>query len=182
MKPGTSGPRHHRLPRVPGIMEIVWSWLGAFTGIGLIALLAQWWSKPAALMLIGSYGASAVLVYGAPRSPFAQPRNLLGGHVLSALTGVAFFQLFPDSQPLAAALAVATAIALMQVTRTLHPPGGATALIAVLGPQAVHDAGWLFPLPVALGAAILLAVALAINNLPGQRRYPEYWFRDPQTP
>lgn len=168
--------KHHRPSTLPAIMEIVWSWLGAALGIGIVALLAQWWSKPAALMLIGSYGASAVLLYGAPRSPFAQPRNLLGGHLLSALIGVAFFRLFPDAVTIAAPLAVATAIAAMQVSRTLHPPGGATALIAVIGPRDVHDIGWLYPLPVLAGAVILLAVALAVNNLPGQRRYPEHWF------
>lgn len=176
MKHDTPGTRHHGPSRVPAFLEIIRSWLGAAIGIGLVAMLAQWWSRPAGLMLIGSYGASAVLLYGAPRSPFAQPRNLLGGHILSAIVGVACYQLFPDNQPLAAALAVATAITLMQVTRTLHPPGGATALIAVLGPPPVHDAGWLFPIPVAFGAVILLAVALIANNLSSQHRYPEHWF------
>jgi len=160
---------------LPPFMEVVVSWVGAAIGIGLVALFSQWWSKPAALMLIGSYGASAVLLYGAPRSPFAQPRNLVGGHLFSALIGVAAFKLFPDALVIAAPLAVATAIAFMQITHTLHPPGGATALIAVLGPQQVHDVGWLYPLPVVTGALILLAVALVTNNLPGQRRFPEHW-------
>ena len=160
---------------LPPFLEIVVSWSGAAIGIALVALFSQWWSEPAALMLIGSYGASAVLLYGAPRSPFAQPRNLIGGHLFSAFIGVAAFKLFPDVQAIAAPLAVATAIAVMQLTRTLHPPGGATALIAVLGPEQVHALGWLFPLPVVVGASILLAVALVTNNLPGQRRYPEHW-------
>ena len=176
MKHDTAGPRQHGPSRRPPFIEIVWSWIGAASGIGLVGVLAHWWSRPAGLMLIGSYGASAVLLYGAPRSPLAQPRNLLGGHILSAIVGVACYQLFPDNQPLAAALAVATAISVMQITRTLHPPGGATALIAVLGPRAVHDTGWLFPVPVALGAGILLAVALVVNNLSRQHRYPEQWF------
>jgi len=161
--------------RATTFREALRAWFGGVLGIGLVALFSQWWAEPAALMLIGSYGASAVLLYGAPQSPLAQPRNLIGGHLFSAVIGVAAFKLFPDVQVIAAPLAVATAIAVMQITQTLHPPGGATALIAVLGPQPVHDVGWLYPLPVVTGALILLAVALLTNNLPGQRRYPMSW-------
>lgn len=174
--PASAPKRHHGPSGTPAYMEILWSWIGAALGISVVAVFAQWWSKPAALMLIGSYGASAVLVYGAPRSPFAQPRNLLGGHLLSAFIGIAACKLFPENTAIAAPLAVATAIAAMQITRTLHPPGGATALIAVIGPEPIKDLGWLYPFPVIVGALILLAVALLVNNLPGQRRYPEHWF------
>ena len=160
---------------LPHYMEVIIAWLGALAGIGIVAFLAGWWSRPAALMLIGSYGASAVLLYGAPRSPFAQPRNLIGGHLFSAIIGVAAYKLLPDTALMAAPLAVATAIAVMQLTHTLHPPGGATALIAVIGPPEVHQVGWLYPLPVVIGAGILLAVALVTNNLPGQKPFPERW-------
>lgn len=160
---------------LPPRLTVVLAWAGAAAGIGLVGLFSQWWSQPAALMLIGSYGASAVLLYGAPQSPLAQPRNLIGGHLFSAIIGVAACKLFPDSVVIAAALAVATAIAVMQLTRTLHPPGGATALIAVIGPPEVHQVGWLYPLPVVIGALILLAVALLFNNLPGGKTYPEHW-------
>ncbi len=119
------------------------------------------------VMLIGSFGASAVLVYGAVRSPLAQPRNLVGGHVISAAIGVAAHQLLGAAPWLAAAAAVATAIAAMHATRTLHPPGGATALIAVIGGDQIHALGYLYVLaPVGLGAALLLLVALLVNNLP----------------
>jgi CBS-domain-containing membrane protein len=81
------------------------------------------------------------------------------------------------SQLLAPGLAVATAIALMHLTRTLHPPGGATALIAVIGSDHIHAAGlWYVLIPAGLGPAILLAVALVVNNLPATRRYPETWW------
>lgn len=173
--PASPQKRHHGPSKTPAFMEIIWSWIGAALGIILVATFAQWLSRPAMLTLIGSYGASAVLLYGAPRSPFAQPRNLVGGHLLSALIGVAACKLFPDNTALAAALAVATAIAVMQLTRTLHPPGGATALIAVIGPGQIRDLGWLYPFPVLFGALILLGVALLVNNLPGQRHYPEHW-------
>jgi len=128
------------------------------------------------LMLVGSFGASAVLIYGAVESPLAQPRNLMGGHVLSALVGVAMVKLIPEAAWIAAPLAVATSIATMHVTRTLHPPGGATALIAVIGGEQVHALGFLYALaPVGLGALIMLAVALVVNNLSPKRCYPLFW-------
>ena len=158
--------------------EILWSWLGAFIGIGAVALVsAQLFSGQGLSLMIGSFGASAVLIYGAPRSPLAQPRNLIGGHVVSAFIGVVCWQLFRDIPGLAQALAVATAIALMHLTRTLHPPGGATALIATLGVPEIDRLGfWFILMPALLGPLILLLVALLVNNLPRTRRYPEIWF------
>jgi CBS-domain-containing membrane protein len=76
-----------------------------------------------------------------------------------------------------AALAVSITAAAMLVTKTVHPPGGATALIAVIGGEKIHQLGFLYPLlPVGLGALILLVVGLLVNNISRNRRYPEYWF------
>ena len=106
----------------------------------------------------------------------AQPRNLVGGHVLSAIVGVTCFKIFGGHLWLAAAVAVATAIALMHATKTLHPPGGATALIAVIGGETIHDLGYLYVLlPAGAGAVIMLIIALLVNNLSKNRRYPEFW-------
>ena len=148
-------------PRVSN-SEIFWSWLGAFLGISVIALLAQLYFDSRDLpLMIGSFGASAVLVYGAVRSPLAQPRNLVGGHVVSAVIGVICWKLLHDHLWLAEAMAVATAIAVMHATRTLHPPGGATALIAVIGSPRIHELGFLYVLiPATVGPLILLAVGL----------------------
>jgi CBS-domain-containing membrane protein len=164
-------------PRV-SLVEVCWSWIGSFCGIAAVALLHyKLVDQNGLLMLIGSFGASAVLIYGAIKSPLAQPRNLLGGHVLSALVGVACQQLLPSTAWLAAALAVATAIAVMHATKTLHPPGGATALIAVIGGEKIHSLGFSYALfPVGGGALIMLVIALLVNNIPKQRRYPEFWF------
>jgi CBS-domain-containing membrane protein len=158
--------------------EVFWSWVGAVLGIGLLAWIGARVFAPRDLpFLIGSFGASAVLVYGAPRSPLAQPRNLVGGHMISALIGVLCWQLFQAWPGVAQALAVATAIALMHITRTLHPPGGATALIATLGSAEIQRLGfWYVLMPATLGPLILLVVALLVNNLPRSRRYPEVWF------
>jgi len=164
----------------PGVTvpEIIWSWVGSFLGITAVAVLHfNFFSQGDLTFIVGSFGASAVLIYGAVRSPLAQPRNLLGGHIFSAVIGVASYQLFHAFPWFAAAFAVATAIAVMHATRTLHPPGGATALIAVIGGDSIHDLGFLYVLlPVATGAAIMLIVALMVNNLAGSRKYPEFWF------
>ena len=164
-------------PPAVGLSEIIWSWTGAFLGIAIVAYINfNILAGTDLVMLIGSFGASAVLIYGAVRSPLAQPRNLLGGHVLSALTGVACYQLLNEHMWLASSVSVATAIAVMHATKTLHPPGGATALIAVTGSEEIHRLGFLYAvIPVGLGAVIMLAVALLVNNLNKNRRYPEFW-------
>jgi CBS-domain-containing membrane protein len=171
MKGGGKGP-----PGVVGV-EFAWSWIGALIGIGSCAYLSSKYFEPRDLtLLIGSFGASAVLVYGAIKSPLAQPRNLVGGHVLSGLTGVACFYLFGGVIWFAAAMAVSCAIVLMLATKTLHPPGGATALIAVIGGAKIHSLGFLYAfLPAGAGAIILLLIALLVNNLSKNRKYPEYW-------
>ncbi len=128
-------------------------------------------------MIIGSFGASAVLIYGAITSPLAQPRNFVGGHIISAVIGVASYQMFQDHLWLAASVAVATAIAAMHFTKTLHPPGGATALIAVIGSSKIHGLGYLYAvIPVGVGVLIMLIIALLVNNIPKNRRYPVFWF------
>lgn len=163
-------------PRVM-ISEILWSWIGAFFGITAVAgIHYNLLQNTDFFLIIGSFGASAVLIYGAIKSPLAQPRNLLGGHIFSGVVGVASCQLFQSHVWIAAAFAVATAIAIMHLTKTLHPPGGATALIAVIGSDKIHDLGYWYALvPVGLGAFIMLLVALIINNIPDKRRYPEFW-------
>jgi CBS-domain-containing membrane protein len=164
-------------PRVSGA-EIMWSWIGAFLGIAAVAWVGHLFFAGTDLsLMIGSFGATAVLLYGAVRSPLAQPRNLMGGHILSAIVGVACWKLLHQYPWLAEAMAVSTAIALMHATRTLHPPGGATALIAVIGSAKIHDLGfWYVLMPATVGPLILLVVALLVNNIPASRRYPEIWF------
>jgi len=154
--------------------EHFWAFLGAFVGMGIIAYLQyNMFPKQDYVFLIGSFGASCVLVYGVIQSPLAQPRNLIGGHVISAIVGVTAAKLFPDMIWLASAVAVALSIVMMQITKTLHPPGGATALIAVTGSPAIIKLGyWYVISPVLSGATILLIVALVFNNMTSKRQYP----------
>jgi len=160
-------------PRVH-IKEIGWSWLAALVGVGLVAWLNN--APHATLLLVGSFGASAVLIYGAVNSPLAQPRNFVGGHLVSAIIGVAAWKLFSNHPTLAAAVAVATALAAMHWTRTLHPPGGATALIAVIGGDSIHRLGFSYVLlPVFGGSLIMLVVALLFHKMVKWSEYPEFW-------
>ena len=165
-------------PPIVSMSEILWSWAGAFLGMAPVAYINYHILEGTDLiMVIGSFGASAVLIYGAIKSPLAQPRNLIGGHVISAIIGVTCYKLFYAHMWLAAALAVATAIAVMHATKTLHPPGGATSLIAVIGSQQIHSLGYMYVfIPAGLGAVIMLFVALIVNNIPKTRSYPEFWF------
>lgn len=117
-----------------------------------------------------------MLIYGVINSPLAQPRNLIGGHVLSAIIGVTKYRLLPQEQWLAGALA----IVVMQITKTLHPPGGATALIAIIGSPKLKALGYGYVLvPVLSGVLILLLVAVVVNNITATRHYPanKHWYR-----
>ncbi len=165
-------------PSRVSLSEIIWSSVGAFLGIAAVALISyNILGGTDLVMVIGSFGASAVLIYGATESPLAQPRNLIGGHVISAIVGMTTYQLLHAHLWLAASVAVATAIAVMHATRTLHPPGGATALIAVIGSTKIHALGYLYVImPAGVGAIIMLAVALLVNNIPKNRQYPEFWY------
>ncbi len=117
MKGGAKSP-----PGVGG-WELLWSWLGAVIGIGICGYLSSKYFEPRDLtLLIGSFGASAVLVYAAIKSPLAQPRNLIGGHVISGLVGVACYQLFGGTIWMAAALAVSLAIVAMLARRRSTRP------------------------------------------------------------
>lgn len=154
--------------------EHFWAFIGSFVGLGIIAFLQyKTFSDTDMVLLIGSFGASCVLVYGVIQSPLAQPRNLIGGHVVSALVGVTIQKLIPDILWIAAPLAVSLSIVLMQITKTLHPPGGATALIAATASPQIKSLGYFYVIsPVLSGALILLITALIFNNLTSKRSYP----------
>ncbi len=122
------------------------------------------------LFLIGSFDASAVLTFGAPRSPLAQPPNLIGGHLICGCTIRIAIDRFEHST------ACALAIIAMQLTETMHPPDGATTLIAVKTRSILPWAHFLFILmPVLTGAYAMLLVALVINNMAPKRTYPCFY-------
>lgn len=154
--------------------EHFWSFMGSFIGLGVICYLNyQHLSQYELTLLIGSFGASSVLIYGNIGSPLAQPKNLFLGHLISAFVGVTAYKLIGNYIWIAAPLAVSTSIIAMQMAKSLHPPGGATALIAVTGGPAITDLDYDFLFsPVLTGVFILFAAALVFNNITPKRQYP----------
>ena len=154
--------------------ERVVSTVGGFLGILFILLASEavLGERGATLLIVASMGASAVLLFAVPHGPLSQPWSLIGGHTISALIGVTCARFVPDLF-LAAALAVGLAIGAMHYLRCIHPPGGATAITAVIGGPAIHALGYQFLFaPVLLNVAIILATAIAVNGFFAWRRYP----------
>ncbi|CCH51915.1 HPP family protein [Fibrisoma limi BUZ 3] len=173
--------RHYRVARYvvyrQTILEPVdhlWTFLGTFAAISSIGLIQQaGFTRQDTIFLIGSFGASCVLIFGATHSPLAQPRNLIGGHLLASLIGVAIHKCLPDQLWLSSALAVSLSIVVMQITKTMHPPAGATALIANIGSEKIIQLGFGYTLtPVLTGVSVLFVIALIVNNLAPHRTYP----------
>ncbi len=151
----------------PVPLDIILSLLGTLIGITAIVLLSHKFD----LSVMASFGASAVLVFGVPDAPMAQPRNVIFGHAFSAVAGVATVIVFGLTW-WSPAVATALALLLMLLTKTTHPPGGATALFAVM--SQVHFS-YIFT-PVMAGAIVLVIVGLLFNNLSPNRHYPRYWY------
>jgi CBS domain-containing membrane protein len=146
--------------------------LGACIGICVTGLISAAIMGHADLpLIVAPIGASAVLLFAVPASPLAQPWSIVGGNTISALVGVVVAYFVRDTM-LAVGLAVSLAILAMSLTRSLHPPGGAAALTAVIGGAAVAKAGFWFPfIPVALNSVILVGLGLVFHKL-ARRQYP----------
>lgn len=155
------------LPPRPGLKPVALAWLGGFLAIAAVALLADALSVA---MVLGSFGATCVLVFGYPDVPFSQPRNVITGHFISSLIGLIFLTTFGPHW-WSVSLSVGTAIAVMMLTRTVHPPAGSNPVIVFL-----TQPSWAFLLlPTLAGATIVVAVALLYNNSTRDARYPKYW-------
>eukprot|EP00899_Mesostigma_viride_P002669 jgi/Mesvir1/12402/Mv00571-RA.1 len=167
-------------PPAPPLTEILASGATAFGAMAALSCLHFGITSGSDLTLIlGSMGATVVLVYGAPHLPLAQPRNVVAGHLVSCVVGVACQQLIAapmGSSWLAAPTAVSSSIMAMQALRCLHPPAGGTALIAAMGSQQVQDMGFLLLVPTGVGAVLLTLGGIAFNNLIKGRRYPHSWW------
>ncbi|ELR10541.1 hypothetical protein GMDG_04816 [Pseudogymnoascus destructans 20631-21] len=184
------GHRPHPHPLPPTLLTTLLALLGTFTGLALATLLFHHLPSlsPATdtnPLIIASLGATAILLYSTPASPLAQPRPLLLGQTISATVGIlialAFRSLGPEEferlRWLAGALAVAVAAAVMAITKTVHPPAGATALLAVTSDEIV-ELGWGLLALIEVGCAAMLVVALVWGNVHGGRRYPVFWWTE----
>ncbi|BEI79572.1 hypothetical protein CcaverHIS002_0101010 [Cutaneotrichosporon cavernicola] len=198
-EPGTKAP-YQPLPfppftwfaRLPLKYEVwLMSFIASFVGIALIEIvMIAGFPDEGVIMIVASFGASAVLTFATIDSPLAQPRHLVGGQVVSAIASVAITRCFRHATGyhleettshdglkhvvwINGALAMAAALLAMQVTGTTHPPGGATALIASVMPSGVAMS-WRLVYIVIISGLLMLGWAMIINNV-GRRRYPTYW-------
>ncbi|WP_084143330.1 HPP family protein [Methylocapsa acidiphila] len=154
-------------PSRPPLRQVAIAFLGAFIAISVVAFAAAASQLP---WVLGSFGASCFILFGFPDSPFAQPRCVIGGHFLASATGLIVLSLF-GAHWWSMALAVAASIALMQLTRTAHPPAGSNAAIVMLSTP-----NWSFLIiPTLLGACALVTVAFVYNNFIVNRAYPKHW-------
>lgn len=150
------------------------AFVGSFLGMTMVFFIHKWtiiFTHLDLVLLIGSLAASTVIIFATPHSPYASPRHVIGGHLIAAFIGVSFYKLMGamDSPWLCCSLTVALAILLMQITKTTHPPAGATALIAIIGSNKVHALGYLYVLiPVLSGSLILLGTSYFLRYIQKQ--------------
>lgn len=176
----------HTTRKIGNLVVVAWAFVGVFCGVSVVNVVDSHIRAFRAnggtnAITVGSFGAAAVLEFYAIESPLAQPRNAVFGQVLSSLVGVAVARLFSLAGParfhtlrwLAGSIACAAATAVMALTGTVHPPAGATALIAVADDH-IYNIGWYLIPAVLLGSVLMQCIALIINNI--QRRYPTYWW------
>ncbi|KAJ4292526.1 hypothetical protein N0V90_009189 [Kalmusia sp. IMI 367209] len=180
------GYRGKPAPPSTNLMVCIWGFIGAFGGVAILLAVfshSTYFTSRNVPAIVASYGASAILCYGAIEVPLAQPRSLIFGHFFSALIGVIVSVIFnyelkpnedrvPNLQWLAAALATSIALVVMHLTKTTHPPAGATALLPCVDPT-IWALRWYFLPVVLLSSMLVLASALLVNNI--QRQYPKFW-------
>ena len=154
-------------PEQPRISNIAYSWLGALIAIGCLAALNLLSQYP---LILGSFGASCFILFVVPSTPYAQPRNVIGGHFISSLIGLIFFHVI-STEWWGMALALASCIAAMQFLKVSHPPAGSNPIIVYLS---APQWGFLFS-PTLIGACILVLIALFYINLRKEQTYPQYW-------
>ncbi|KAK0391476.1 hypothetical protein NLU13_0977 [Sarocladium strictum] len=176
------GHRTHQTHNIGTLAPVFWAFIGIWCSLSIIQVVdlhIPSFEARGVPIIVGSFGAAAVLEFYSIESPLAQPRNAILGQAISALTGVAICKLFLLSDNFeeyrwaGGALACALATSLMALTKTVHPPAGATALLAVIDDSLVH-LGWFLVPVMLLGCALMLVVALLINNI--ERTFPIYWW------
>src|SRR5918999_472785 len=162
------------LPPLAPTKGIALAGLGGVIAMSLLDLLG---ATMQTTLVLGSFGASCVLLFGFPDVPFSQPRNIVAGHFLSSLIGLAFLKLLGPSW-WAMGLATGTAISVMMMTRTVHPPAGSNPVIVFLS-----QPSWEFLLfPTLIGASVLVPVGLLFHNSTREARYPKYWLGGMREP
>lgn len=155
------------IPARPTLRIAFLSGLGGFLAIAVLDTLARTQSIP---LILGSFGASCMILFGLPDSPLAQPRNTIFGHLICSFMGLLFLTFFPDYW-WALPAAVGASMMTMMLTRTVHPPAVSNPVIVFISKPA-----WIFLFtPTFAGAVVLVIVAYLYNNYVRKIHYPRYW-------
>ncbi|CAG8460187.1 293_t:CDS:2 [Funneliformis mosseae] len=173
-------------PKPSHVRIVIWSFITSFIGIGTLGLFTwniEFFREREIPVSISSMGATAILIYGTCDSPLAQPRNLYLGHITSSLIGITVNIMMKQitANPigykwLTCALSVSLSMLVMQLTNTIHPPAGATALMLALDDPKITSLGYLFAIvPVLLGVTLMFVISLILLNI--QNKYPVYWWK-----
>ncbi len=161
IKPSSAPPR-------PQKMAILIAFLGSFSCILLLNILTYYGNY---LWIMVPFGATCVLAFALPESPLAQPRHIVGGHLVTAGVGLAVLY-FLGQGIWVSALAVALGIVCMQILRVTHPPAGANPLLIL-----ALEPSWLFLIsPVLLGSLMIVLISYLCHRIKGDVRYPVYWW------
>lgn len=180
-KPDESDPFPKHTPDYPypePRLNYLLCFISIFLTLGSLSAIQFYVDKTGNGLIVGSFGASAVLYFASPNVPLAQPKNAIFAQILGAFIGISFRNIVtsPDYFWLSIALSVSLTSVLMMIFRIIHPPAGATALIASSLPVLPAWNGYIFVfMPVLLGDLFMLAMALLFNNLIKSRHYPDRW-------
>ncbi|MDC9580561.1 HPP family protein [Xenorhabdus sp. PR6a] len=159
------------LPPKPDFIQLIKGLLGGFLGILVLSYLSQTTEYP---WLMAPFGATCVILFAVPASPLAQPRNVIGGHLLATAVGIITLYTLGNAL-IVMSLSVGIAIMLMQLLRVVHPPAGANPLVIFLAGQEAVGFDFLFT-PVLMGSVALVVIASFINNMGKENRWPIYWY------
>lgn len=159
----------------PDIGSIVRGLVGGFLGILLLMYLTKWSGSS---WIMAPFGATCVLLFALPASPLAQPRNIIGGHLISTFIGLLFINLMGESI-LSVSLAVGLSIAAMQALRITHAPAGADPIVIIL--SGIYGFDFLLN-PVLSGSVALVMVGIVVNNAGTNLRWPHYWLGSGSAP
>ncbi|KAK2464080.1 hypothetical protein APHAL10511_003910 [Amanita phalloides] len=182
------GYREMPSPALPMYKSLFWSFVGTFCGVALIQGIfgrVKTFVGYDVPPIVYSYGSAALVAFATLDSPTAQPRAFLFGHIIGALTGVSMTKLFSLMHNeehmehflwLTATLSCSTTLLLMKLTNTVHPPAGATSILAAITPE-VRQMGWILLPIVIISSLLMMSVALIVNNI--EKQYPLYWMKAP---